>query len=145
MGLMGVVRFFPKMDEIEAIRKCRDHCASHEGCAHFSLQFPARGCRMAGKGARKLQPFLNAVSGNWTCWDGKNHGTEAKSPEASSLLRRDALPASLPISLPGASGTESSNVLVGPVAGGIALGLLAAAAAVLLRRRRRSAPCNNND
>jgi len=142
--LMGVVKFFPKMDEIKAIRKCRDYCASHEGCVHFSLQFPARGCRMAGKSARKLQPFLNAVSGNWTCWDGKNHGTEAKSPEALSLLRRDALPALLPISLPGASGIESSKVIVG-LAGGIALGLLTAAAAVLLRRRRRPAPCNNND
>lgn len=131
--LMGVVRFFPKMDEIEAIRKCRDYCATHEGCVHFTIQFPARGCRMAGSGAKKLKPFLNAVSGNWTCWDGKNHGTEAESPEALSLLRRDALPASLPISMPG---VEPSNVHVG-LAGGSALGLLTAAVTVLLWRRRR--------
>mmetsp|Transcript_104364 Transcript_104364/g.202155 ORF Transcript_104364/g.202155 Transcript_104364/m.202155 type:complete len:468 (+) Transcript_104364:38-1441(+) len=140
--LMGVVRFFPKMTEIEAIRKCRDYCASHEGCVHFSLQFPAHGCRMAGSGARKLQPFLNAVSGNWTCWDGKDHGKEAKSPEALSLLRRDA---SLPISSLGASGAEPSIVHVALAAGGIALGFFTAATAVLLRRRRRPAPCNITD
>lgn len=142
--LMGVVRFFPGLDQIEAIRKCRDYCATHEGCVHWTLQFPARGCRMAGTSARKLQPFLNAVSGNWTCWDGRNHGMEAGDPESLSLLRRDSLPASLPVSLSGPSGTETSNSLVG-LAGGIALGLFTAAAAVLLRRRRRPTPCNSTD
>mmetsp|Transcript_98201 Transcript_98201/g.194510 ORF Transcript_98201/g.194510 Transcript_98201/m.194510 type:complete len:471 (-) Transcript_98201:81-1493(-) len=143
--LMGVVRFFPKMSEVEAIRRCRDYCAKHEGCVHFSLQFPARGCRMAGRSARKLQPFLNAVSGNWTCWNGKDHGTEAKdSPVPLSLLRRDALPASIPISLPGALGTKPSMEHMG-LAGGVALGLIVAAGMLLLRRRRRPPPSNGTD
>jgi len=93
--IMGGIKTFPKSMATgrQAINMCRNYCASVKGCLHFTIQFPARVCRVAGEGARRLHPFMNAVSGNTTCWQGRDHKVD-KPPVAEAIVRAE-LPADL--------------------------------------------------
>jgi len=68
--IMGVPTFFPPEQGEEdlarglnTIKKCQALCDSTGDCAHFSVQFPAGLCRMAGTMARALKGLENTVSG----------------------------------------------------------------------------------
>mmetsp|Transcript_69977 Transcript_69977/g.135047 ORF Transcript_69977/g.135047 Transcript_69977/m.135047 type:complete len:639 (-) Transcript_69977:39-1955(-) len=137
--IMGGIKTFPKSMATgrQAINMCRNYCASVKGCAHFTIQFPARVCRVAAKSAHKLHPFMNAVSGNTTCWQGRDHKVK-KPPVAEAIVR-----AELPAGLRGAGANSGVAAVVQPLrrairatgaglaaTAGLALLLLALAAAL---------------
>jgi len=125
--IMGEIKTFPKSMATgrQAINMCRNYCASVKDCLHFTIQFPARVCRVTGEGAHKLHPFMNAVSGNTTCWQGRDHKV-VKPPVAEAIVRAE-LPAGLRV-------TGSSHAGLAAIAG-LALMLLALAAALPRWRR----------
>eukprot|EP00408_Alexandrium_pacificum_P019209 CAMPEP_0171209664 /NCGR_PEP_ID=MMETSP0790-20130122/28710_1 /TAXON_ID=2925 /ORGANISM="Alexandrium catenella, Strain OF101" /LENGTH=300 /DNA_ID=CAMNT_0011675277 /DNA_START=4 /DNA_END=906 /DNA_ORIENTATION=- len=85
--LMGLVKMIQKEDltGIEAVKECRKYCADNQDCHYYSIVFPDRMCRMAGKHAKKVTPYINAVSGTPTCWDGEEHDHKITAEEAAAL------------------------------------------------------------
>jgi len=135
--IMGGIKTFPKSMATgrQAINMCRNYCASMKGCLHFTVQFPARVCRITGEGARRLHPFMNAVSGNTTCWQGRDHKV-AKPPVAEAIVRAELPPAGLRATGSFHAGMLATGAGLAATAG-ISLMLLAVAAA-LPRWRRAS-------
>jgi len=91
--LMGLAKAFPGTEDVsgvEAIKQCRAYCASTEGCARYTMVFPHRLCRMAGPSSSKVKPYIGAVSGTLTCWDGEEHDHELSAVEAAGLMKAPA-------------------------------------------------------
>jgi len=119
--ILGVPKYFPRsMDGRAAVKACREYCISVPGCAHFTIQFPQRGCRLAAAGAHKLHNFMNAVSGTPTCWRGEDH-TAANASAAAEVIIRADLPQRLL-----AKGRPATSATAGLAALAVALTALAA-------------------
>jgi len=55
---------------IEAAKACKQLCASTEGCAHWTMHFPQRMCKLSGPGAQRTRNAINSVSGPPACGKG---------------------------------------------------------------------------
>jgi len=51
----------------DAAKMCMRQCARTKGCAHWTMQFPQRLCRLSGANAHAVHPYINAVSGPPRC------------------------------------------------------------------------------
>lgn len=62
--IMNTPKYFKSGTGRDATKECARWCASEDGCGHWTIQFPARLCRLASHDARRLTNVINSVSGS---------------------------------------------------------------------------------
>merc|ERR1712151_434199 len=78
---------------MKAIEQCQQWCASEIDCAHWTMQYQQRLCRLAGTTARKLTSAISSVSGaKASCNDKELLQVEDADDSSGGIINQAALP-----------------------------------------------------